>query len=61
MFSKIKFQKLNKTFASLKGKLQKLRKNLIYMNDYIEDTENIDNILVELEDYSRRNNIRIDG
>ena len=31
------------------------------MNDYIEDAENIHNKLVELEDRSRRNNIRIDG
>ena len=30
------------------------------MNDYIEDAENIHNKLVELEDRSRRNNIRID-
>ena len=31
------------------------------MTDYIEDAENIHNKLVELEDRSRRNNIRIDG
>ena len=31
------------------------------MNDYIEDAENIHNKLAELEDRSRRNNIRIDG
>ena len=31
------------------------------MNNYIKDTENINNKLVELEDHSRRNNIRIDG
>ena len=31
------------------------------MNDYIKDAENIDNKLVELEDHSRPNNIRIDG
>ena len=31
------------------------------MNDYIEDAENIHNKLMELEDRSRRNNIRIDG
>ena len=31
------------------------------MNDYIEDAENIHNKLVELEDRSRRSNIRIDG
>ena len=31
------------------------------MNDYIEDAGNIHNKLVELEDHSRRNNIRIDG
>ena len=31
------------------------------MNDYIEDAENIDNKLVELEDRSRRKNVRIDG
>ena len=31
------------------------------MNEYIEDTENIHNKLVKLEDRSRRNNIRIDG
>ena len=30
------------------------------MNDYIEDAENIHNKLVELEDRSRRNKIRID-
>ena len=31
------------------------------MNDYIGNTENIHNKLVELEDLSRRNNTRIDG
>ena len=31
------------------------------MNDYIEEAENIHNKLVELEDRSRRNNIRTDG
>ena len=31
------------------------------MIDYIEDAENIHNRLVQLEDRSRRNNIRIDG
>ena len=31
------------------------------MNDYIEVAENIHSKLVELEDRSRRNNIRIDG
>ena len=31
------------------------------MNDYIEDAENIHNKLVDLEDRSRQNNIRIDG
>ena len=31
------------------------------MDDYIEDAVNIHNKLMELEDRSRRNNIRIDG
>ena len=31
------------------------------MNNYIEDTENIHNKLIELENCSRRNNIGIDG
>ena len=30
------------------------------MNDHVEDTQNTHNKLVELEDCSRRNNIKID-
>ena len=47
--------------CKLQGKFKKVEEDVTYMNDYIEDAENIHNKLVELEDRSRRNNIRIDG
>ena len=45
----------------LQGKFKKVQEDVTYLNDYIEDAENIHNKLVELEDRSRRNNLRIDG
>ena len=45
----------------LQGKFKKVQEDVTYLNDYIEDAENIHNKLVELEDRSRQNNIRIDG
>ena len=47
--------------CKLQGKFKKVEEDVTYMNDYIEHAENINNKLVELEDCSRRNNIRIDG
>ena len=38
----------------------KVEKNLSYVNDRTENAENIHKKLVEVEDRSRRNNIRID-
>lgn len=39
----------------------KSEEDIAHMNNYIEDTENIPNKLVELEDCSRQNNIWIDA
>ena len=56
-----KVAKVEQNVCELQGKFKKVEEDVTYMNDYIEDAENIHNKLVELEDRSRRNNIRIDG
>ena len=55
------FGKVEQNVCQLQGKFEKVEEDVTYMNDYIEDAENIHNKLVELENRSRRNNIRIDG
>ena len=45
--------------CELQGKFKKVEEDVTYMNDYIEDAENIHNKLVELQDHLRRNNIRM--
>ena len=40
--------------------VKKVEENLPYVNDRTENAENIHKKLVEVEDCSRRNNIRID-
>ena len=54
-----KVTKVDQNVCELQGKFKKVEEDVIYMNDYIENAENIHNKLVELEDRSRRNNIRI--
>ena len=54
-------EKIEQNVGELQGKFEKVEQDVAYMNDYMEDAENIHNKLVELEDRSRRNNIRIDG
>ena len=56
-----KVAKVEQNICELQGKFKKVEEDVTYMNDYIEDAENIHNNLVALEDRSRRNNIRIDG
>ena len=56
-----KVAKVDQNFCELQRKLKKVEEDVTYMNDYIEDAEKIHDKLVELEDSSRRNNIRIDG
>ena len=56
-----KVAKVEQNVCELQGKFKKVEEDVAYMNDYIEDAENIHNKPVELEDRSRRNNIRIDG
>ena len=56
-----KVAKVEQNVCELQGKFKKVEEDVVYMNDYIEDAENIHNKLVELEDRSRRNNIRIHG
>ena len=56
-----KVANVEQNVCELQGKFKKVEEDVAYMNDYIEDAENIHNKLVELEDRSRRNNIRIDG
>ena len=56
-----KVAKVEQNVCELQGKSKKVEEDVTYMNDYIEDAENIHNKLVELENRSRRNNIRIDG
>ena len=55
-----KVAKVEQNICELQGKFKKVEEDVTYMNDYYtEDAENIHNKLVELEDRSRRNNIRI--
>ena len=56
-----KVAKVEQNVCELQGKCKKVEEDVTYMNDYIKDAENIQNKLVELEDRSTRNNIRIDG
>ena len=56
-----KVAKVEQNVCELQGKFKKVEEDVTYMNDYIEDAENIHNKLVELEDRSRQNNVRIDG
>ena len=53
--------KVEQNVCELQGKFRKVEEDVTYMNNYIEDSENIHNKLVEQEDRSRKNNIRIDG
>ena len=55
-----KVAKFEQNVCELQVKFKKVEEDVTYMNNYIEDAENIHNKLVELEDRSRRNNIRID-
>ena len=56
-----KVANVEQNVCELQGKFKTVEEDVAYMNDYIEDAENIHNKLVELEDRSRGNNIRIDG
>ena len=56
-----KVAKVEQNVCELQGKCKKVEEDVTYMNDYIKYAENIHNKLVELEDRSTRNNIRIDG
>ena len=56
-----KVAKVEQNVCELQGKLKKVEEDVTYMNDCIEDAEKIHNKLVQLQDRSRRNNIRIDG
>ena len=56
-----KVAKVEQNVCKLQGKFEKIEEDVTYMNDYIADAENIHNKLVELEDRSSQNNIRIDG
>ena len=56
-----KVAKVEQNVCELQGKFKKVEEDVPYMSDYIEDAENIHNKLVELEDLSRRNNMRTDG
>ena len=54
-----KVAKVEQNVCELQVKFKKVEEDVTYMNDYMEDAENIHNKLVELEDPSRRNKIRI--
>ena len=56
-----KVSKNEQNFCELKREVTKVGKDLTYMIDHIEYTENIHNKLVELEDHSKRNNINRGG
>ena len=45
-----KVAKVEQNVCELQGKFKKVEEDVTYMNDYIEDAENIHNKLVELED-----------
>ena len=53
-------EKNEQNVGELQGKFEKVEEDVAYMNDYIENAENIHNKLVELEDRSRQNNVRTD-
>ena len=55
-----KVAKVEQNVCELQVKFKKVEEDVTYMNNYIEDAENIHNKLVELEDRSRRNHISID-
>ena len=56
-----KVAKVKQNVCEQQGKFRKVEEDVTYINDYIEEAENIHNKLVELEDRSRRNNISTDG
>ena len=56
-----KVAKVEQNVCELQGKFKKIEEDVTYINDYIEDAENLHNKLVELEDCSRQNNMRIHG
>ena len=56
-----KAAKVEQNVYEPQGKFKKVEEDVTYLNNYIEDAENVHNKLVELEYRSRRNNIRIDG
>ena len=49
-----KVAKVEQNICELQVKFKKVEEDVTYMNNYIEDAENIHNKLVELEDLSRR-------
>ena len=55
-----KVAKVEQNVCELQGKFKKVEEDVTYMNNYFEDAENIHNKLVELEDRSKRKNVRID-
>ena len=55
-----KVAKVEQNVCELQGKFKKVEEDVTYMNDYFEDAENIHNKLVELEDRSKRKNMKID-
>ena len=56
-----KVAEVEQNVCELQGKFKKVEEDVTYMNNYTEVTEDIHNKLVELEDRSRRSNIRIGG
>ena len=56
-----KVSKNEQNFCKLKREVTKVGEDLTYMNNHIEDTENIHNKLVEVEDHSKRNNTNRGG
>ena len=54
-------EKVARNVCKLQGRFNKAEEDVTYVNYYIKDAENIGNKLVEAEDRSRRNNIRIVG
>ena len=49
-----KVAKVEQNVCELQVKFKKVEEDVTYINNYIEDAENIHNKLVELEDLSRR-------
>ena len=52
---------IEQNVCELQGKFKNIEEDVTYINDYIEDAENLHNKLVELEDCSKQNNLRIHG